>query len=446
MSIGLRQTQQMGLRQLMLPQMLQSMAILQMPLPQLLEHIEQQLESNEVLAWDQRRSEPALAGFLPQAGQQASRETRRRKEELMQQVAAPGLSLEEHVRAQLAWLGTAPDMTRAVLWLLQQLDAAGLLPGVPRAAARDAGIDDRLLDEALALLQRLEPRGLGAATTIDAILLQLEGDPDREDIARLLGNHLDDLARNRLPEVAEAMELSVEALRELLERMRSLELRPAASLQGGVEPPMHADARAWLEEGEVLVALADEVMPGLGIDRSYVALFRRRATDATVRDYLRPKVRAARELIMALEDRRATLRRVVTEVMRRQRRFLEHGITAIRPLAMAQVAGALDVHASTVSRAIAGKNLQTPHGVIRLRDFFDGAGETEGDSAGRTAVRRMVADLVRDEDPARPLSDDDIVVALRERALKVSRRTVTKYRQELGIPASHLRRRHGERP
>ena len=446
MSNGLRQTQQMGLRQLMLPQMLQSMAILQMPLPQLLEHIELQLESNEVLSWDLRPSDPALARFLHQPGQPASRETRRRKEELMQQVAAPGASLEERIRAQLAWLGTGPGLAQAVLWLLQQLDGGGLLPEVPRASAREAGIGDALLDEALLLLQRLEPRGLGAPTAVEAILLQLEGDPDREDIARLLGNHLDDLARNRLPEVAEAMELSVDALRELLERMRTLELRPAAPMQDAGEPPLHADARAWLEEGEVAVALADEVLPGLGIDRSYVTLFRRRATEVSVRDYLRPKVRAARELIAALEDRRETLRRVVTEVMRRQRRFLEVGITAIRPLAMAQVADALDVHASTVSRAIAGKNVQTPHGVIRLRDFFDGAAEAGGDSAGRTAVRRMVADLVREEDPARPLSDDDIVVALRERALKVSRRTVTKYRQELGIPASYLRRRHGDRP
>lgn len=446
MPTGLRQTQQMGMRQLLLPQMLQSMAILQMPLPQLLEHIEQQLESNEVLAWDLRQSEPSLAGFLQQAGQQVVRESRRRKEELMQQVAAPSAPLEERVRSQLAWLGTGPQVSHAVLWLLQQLDAAGLLPEVPRAAAREAGIDDSLLDEALVLLQRLEPRGLGAASTIDALLLQLEGDPDREDIATLLGNHLDDLARNRLPEVAEAMHLSVDALRELLDRMRSLELRPAASQQDCTAPVMHADARAWLEHGEVLVALADEVLPGLGIDRSYVSLFRRRGTEGSVRDYLRPKVRAARELIMALEDRRETLRRVVTEVMRRQRGFLENGITAIRPLAMAQVAGALDVHASTVSRAIAGKNLQTPHGVIRLRDFFDGGSGVDGDSAGRTAVRRMVADLVREEDPTQPLSDDGIVVALRDRALKVSRRTVTKYRQELGIPASHLRRRHGEKP
>lgn len=446
MSTGLRQTQQMGLRQLMLPQMLQSMAILQMPLPQLLEHIEQQLESNEVLAWERRSGDPSLASWLQQPLSGPVGENRRRKEELMQQVAAPDAPLEERIRAQLAWLGTESRLAAAVLWLLQQLDGSGLLPEVPWARAQQAGIDDEMLKQALGLLQRLEPRGLGASSPIDAILLQLEGDPDREDIARLLGNHLDDLARNRLPEVAEAMGLSIDALQELLERMRSLELRPASPTAGVAEPPMHADARAWLEDGEVAVSLADEVMPGLGIDRSYVTLFRRRATDGSVRDYLRPKVRAARDLIAALADRRETLRRVVTEVMSRQRAFLLHGMTAIRPLAMAQVADALDVHASTISRAIAGKNVQTPHGVIRLRDCFDGAKETGRDSAGRTAVRRMVADLVRAEDPTNPMSDDEIVVTLRERALKVSRRTVTKYRQELGIPASFLRRKHCERP
>lgn len=443
MSIDFRQAQQMGLRQLMLPQMLQSMAILQMPLPQLLEHIEQQVESNEVIECDRRQSGPALSHFLQQSSPRGDRETPRRKEQLMQQVAAPATALEDRVRAQLAWLGTDAELSRTVTWLLQQLDASGLLPELPVATAAEQGIGSELLGEALTLLQRLEPRGLGAATVFEAMLLQLEGDPDREDIARLIGNHLEDLARNRLPEVAEAMGLTVEAVRELLERMRSLETRPAAPIQGAGEPPMHADARVWLEDGEVAVALADEVIPRLGIDRSYATMFRRRSTDASVRDYLRPKVRAARELISALADRRETLRRVVVETMRRQRDFLVSGVTAIRPLAMAHVAEVLDVHASTVSRAIAGKNLQTPHGVLRLRDFFDGAPERGGETAGRAAVRRMVSDLVRAEDPYSPLSDDDIVVALRERALKVSRRTVTKYRQELGIPASFLRRQHG---
>jgi RNA polymerase sigma-54 factor len=166
-------------------------------------------------------------------------------------------------------------------------------------------------------------------------------------------------------------------------------------------------------------------------------------TPREVRDYLRRKLRSARELIEAVSNRQHTMLRVVQAVMREQAAFLAKGRIAIRPLRMSEIADRLQMHTSTVSRAIAGKHVQTDRGVFRLRDFFDG-GRIDAEPAagqGRMAVAQQIADIVAAEDKQTPLSDDDLVAALAGRGVQAARRTVTKYRKELGIPSSYLRRR-----
>ena len=453
MSLDLRLGQRQEQRLALLPQMLQSIEVLQLATADLLPFLEAELQQNEVLelqckevgtpdAPEPERSEPEEAGW--EEWRPAGDGGDDNKLGFLNSVAAPGESLREHVSQQLAFREVPPLLAEVVMLLVDRLDERGLLVVEDDELARDLDLDGELVGEARAVLCTLEPRGIGARDAIEAMLLQAEDDPDLPLIERMLREHLDPLSRNKLPEVARALQLTIDELQHLIDRVGTLNPRPAAEFVDDGDRHLQPDAYAWLQDGEVRVALDDEALPDLQINADYAALCGDRRTAREVRDYLRPKLRSARDLIEAVNQRKATLSRVVGAVMRRQRAFLERGRTAIRPLRMSEIADELDLHTSTVSRTIAGKSVQTDRGVFALRDFFDGgridAEPCEGQ--GRMAVAQQIAELVEQEDKARPLSDDDIVAALRDRGVQIARRTVAKYRRERGIPSSYQRRRY----
>lgn len=442
----------------LLPQMLQSIEVLQLATGELLQFLDQELQRNETLEVRQRSAEPAEAPSPPVAEREDSgwQEWRRgpageaddRKSAFLANVPARSDSLPEFVRQQLAFRGVSGPLAAAVLLLAENLDARGLLPFTLDELAERHDAPLPLLQQAHDVLRTLEPAGIGAADPIEAMLWQAAGDPDLDVIERLLREHLEALGRNKLPEVARALRLSVEELQDLLQRMRGLNPRPAAGFAEDAGPPLRSDAYVWLHDGAVHVAVDDVSLPDLQVNAEYAALAGDRSTPADVRAWLRPKLRSARELIDAVHQRQATLLRVVEAVMREQLPFLAKGRTAIRPLRMSDIAARLGLHTSTVSRAIAGKHVQTDRGLFRMRDFFDG-GRVDAPAAegqGRMAIAETIAQLVAAEDKQAPQSDDDLVAALRQRGVHCARRTVTKYRKQLGIPSSYLRRRFTESP
>ena len=455
MSLDLKLGQRQEQRLALLPQMLQSIEVLQLAATDLVQFVEAELQQNETL--ELQRAEAAL----PDAPQESSAdredsgwdEWRRasdggddKKLGFLANVPARAGSLLDFVREQLAFRSTAPLISEVVLLLVERLDERGLLPASDEELAVEVDLEMPLIGEARSVLQSLEPKGIGAQDTIEAMLLQAASDPDLLLIERLLRDHLEELSRNKLPIVARALQLSLDELQVLMERVGTLNPRPAAGFDGDENPPVQPDAFVWLQDGEVKVALDDEALPDLQVNADYAALAGDRRTEREVRDYLRPKLRSARDLIEAVNQRKATLSRVLTSVMRRQIAFLEKGCTAIRPLRMSEIADELEVHTSTVSRTVAGKFVQTDRGVFALRDFFDGgridAAPAEGQ--GRMAVGQQIADLVAAEDKASPMSDDDLVSALGRQGVQVARRTVAKYRRDLAIPSSYLRRRFKE--
>jgi RNA polymerase sigma-54 factor len=455
MSLDLKLGQRQEQRLALLPQMLQSIEVLQLATTDLVQFVEAELQQNETL--ELQRAEAAL----PDAPQESSAdredsgwdEWRRasdggddKKLGFLANVPARAGSLLDFVREQLAFRSTAPLISEVVLLLVERLDERGLLPASDEELAVEVDLEMPLIGEARSVLQSLEPKGIGAQDTIEAMLLQAASDPDLLLIERLLRDHLEELSRNKLPIVARALQLSLDELQVLMERVGTLNPRPAAGFDGDENPPVQPDAFVWLQDGEVKVALDDEALPDLHVNADYAALAGDRRTEREVRDYLRPKLRSARDLIEAVNQRKATLSRVLTSVMRRQIAFLERGCTAIRPLRMSEIADELEVHTSTVSRTVAGKFVQTDRGVFALRDFFDGgridAAPAEGQ--GRMAVGQQIADLVAAEDKASPMSDDDLVSALTRQGVQVARRTVAKYRRDLAIPSSYLRRRFKE--
>jgi RNA polymerase sigma-54 factor len=456
----MRQETQLSVRNeqrlMLLPKMLQSIEVLQLSTVELLARIEQESSQNETLEVSPAAgTETAIAArpahddddFERGEGSARNDDDDPRLRWLQSLEARPG-GLLEHIRAQLAWEGLKPQLFDAVMALAECLDERGYLTLSEDELARRCG---RLLPEALATLRALEPRGIGARDAVDALLLQVAADdPDRKDLEALLREHLPALARNRLPDVAKALDRTLDELQLLLTRLRRLELRPGARFAVEKDESIRPDASIRLGEQGIEVRIDDRDLPFVGIDESYRGLAASRATAPDVRRYLREKLAGARELIEAIEQRRRTLQRVCAAVMGRQLAFLREGAARIAPLRMSAIAAELGLHTSTVSRAIAGKYVQTDFGILRLRDFFDG-GEHDAPGAtadrsradtGRMGVKERIRQLVSAEDPSRPWSDDDLVQQLRAQGIDVARRTIAKYRQELRIPSSWLRRKH----
>lgn len=455
MSLDLKLGQRQEQRLALLPQMLQSIEVLQLATTELVQFVEAELQQNETLELQRTEAPLPEAPEVPSSDREDSGwdEWRRssdggedKKMGFLANVPARAGSLLDYVNEQLAFRSMAPLIREVVVLLVERLDERGLLSASDEELAAETDLGADLIGEARAVLQTLEPIGIGARDAIEAMLLQAASDPDLFLIERLLREHLEELSRNKLPGVARSLQLSLEELQDLMQRVRTLNPRPAAGFGGDENVSVQPDAFVWLQDGDVKVALDDESLPDLHVNAEYAALAGDRRTEREVRDYLRPKLRSARDLIDAVNQRKATLSRVLTAVMRRQLAFLEKGCTGIRPLRMSEIADELEVHTSTVSRTVAGKFIQTDRGVFALRDFFDGgridAAPSEGQ--GRMAVGQHIAELVDAEDKVRPMSDDDLVAALAAHGVQVARRTVAKYRRDLEIPSSYLRRNFKE--
>ena len=298
-------------------------------------------------------------------------------------------------------------------------------------------------EQALRIVQALEPRGVGGRTLEETLVLQL--DPEDllfEEKRTLLSEHLDDLKKNRLQKIAREMNLSIEDVQILLEELHDhVSLTPGAMLSPGSARAVHPDVLIREEEGEFKIDLVNSYLPPLTVRSDFVALMNDKNAPQAMRDVARRRVESARWLIDAIQQRQATLTRVAERIFHHQRGFLERGESALRPLKMQTVADALGIHVSTVSRAIADKWVETPHGIKPLKFFFTGGTEnSSGEVESRHNVKNRVKEIIDAEDPANPLSDDDVAARLKDLGLEVARRTVTKYRKQLSIPSSRQRR------
>ena len=455
MDIRVQTSQRMEQGLLLIPKMLQSIEVLQLGVADLAGVIEAELSSNETLEVRVPSEETAPPPAQSSKGDEeewvsprlarAGSDSSDRKQDFLASLPAGAESLVTYVREQLAWWDLAEEVRDAVLLLVEQLDGRGFLCCEDEELAAIVG--EARLDEALLVLRSLDPRGIGARNAIDALLMQVSReDPDYLDIASLLGEHLEALARNKIPDVARRLGRTVAEVQALVERIRELDPHPGSAFSDEVVEHVRPDVHVRLDAGNIEIAVQDASLPSLGINEDYAEMARAVETSSEVKQYLRPKIESARDLIHAIDQRQKTLGRVAGAVMEYQKQFLLRGQSAMRPLKMSEIADVLGMHTSTVSRAVAGKYVQTDRGILPLRSFFDGrrSGVTRRGEAdtGRLGIVEKIRELIAGEDPGRPLSDDDLVVLLASNQIDVARRTVAKYRSELGIPSSWRRRRH----
>ncbi len=472
MRLDTSQHQRMDMRLRMAPRMIQSMEILQLPMMALQERIDQELIENPILVDLREPSTPSEAeaeaeapatpveetptpefeedwsdsyGETHRLSRAALSEEADRKHDAMQNMASRPESLHDDLAHQLGFLECEPPVRSLAEYLIYNLDDNGFLNLELRDLVRDYGGDVTYAqaEEALDLVQKLDPPGVGARNLRECLLLQLTPDvPCREVLQILIANHLDDIQQNRLPTIEKRTGIPIEDVKEAIDHLRRLNPRPGARYMATstqyVVPDLVVEAN---DQGEYEVRLADDHTPQLAISRQYQRMLKNKQSDPVTREFIQKKIQSARWLIESIEQRRSTLLKVAKAIIAHQKNFLDKGPESIEPLKMQEIADRVEVHVTTVSRAVDDKWVQTPRGIFALKRFF-GGGTTaaNGEEVAWETIKQKLLEIIAKEDKQNPLSDEEIVEELGRSGFPVARRTVTKYRKALRIPSSRQRK------
>jgi len=351
-------------------------------------------------------------------------------------------SLQEHLLRQAELIDTAPEVMSAIQHLVGGLDDRGFLTQTPGDAALQAGLPLEACQEGARLITTFEPTGIGAADLGDCLLLQLRAVGRGESLAaRIVRDHFDLLTRRRIPEIARKTGVQTDDVQDAIEEIARLDPAPGRKFADDNNRVVIPDVSVEQDGEEWKIHLNNDYIPRLRISNTYKEMIARGTLTKQERDYLRERMRSGKFIINSIEQRQQTIERITREIIKVQREFFEQGVHKLRPLTMTQIADVVGVHETTVSRAIANKYIRTPHGVFDMKFFFTpGYANDTGESISNKSVKEMINELVALEDKGSPLSDQELVVKLKGKGIKIARRTVAKYREELGLLPSNLRR------
>ncbi|PAW66879.1 MAG: RNA polymerase sigma-54 factor [Opitutia bacterium Tous-C1TDCM] len=351
-------------------------------------------------------------------------------------------SLQEHLMQQAEMADLSPASVLAMKHLVGGLDDRGFLTQTPNDVALQTGIALDAVQEALRLLKTFEPAGIGAKDLAECLVLQLQAKGRAGSLAsRMIRDHFELLTRRRIPELARKLGVDADDVQSAIEEIGKLDPAPGRRFAEDNNRVVVPDVTVDKDGNEWRIHLNSDYIPRLRISSTYRDLIAKGTLNKTERDYLRERMRSGKFLIDSIEQRQRTIERITREIINAQKDFFETGVSALKPLTMTQIADVVGVHETTVSRAIANKYVRTPHGVFDFKYFFTPGYQAEsGASVSNTSVKEMIADLINMEDKGAPLSDQELVAKLHDKGITIARRTVAKYREELGILPSNLRR------
>lgn len=372
--------------------------------------------------------------------------TDREREEKLKQYIIDSVqekpSLQEQLLEQLRLAEKTDAVAHAAEYIIGSIDDSGYLQTSLAEVAQALPSDMKTVETALKLVQSFEPPGIGARDERECLLLQLERSGRRNSLlAELVDKYLDEVARNKLPYVAKKMNISLEELNELIGGIRKLNPHPGAAV--APDNPIFITPEAFVEPDgdEFKVIMNDSAMPKLRFSKYCRELLGNPSVADGDKAYIRSKINSGKNLIRSLEQRQSTIKRIAELIVSNQYDFLRNGPEYLKPMTMQQLADMLDLHETTISRAIAGKYIQTPMGLFRFKYFFTGGFQSEaGEEVSSHGIKEIIRDFVANEDRSSPLSDNEMTKMLKERGFDVARRTIAKYREELGIQSSQLRR------
>ena len=496
MAQGLQLSQRLTQSLVLSPQMQQSLALLQAPTLELKALVEQELQQNPVLeetaapetdqvekkgeesetteaadpaeppadvnfdpATEKSNAEPAddfMAEFekLAQIDQEwrdhftatnipmrQSAEDEEKRQFMFDSLVA-GTSLQEVLLEQVRDSALTDEQRPIAELLIGNIDDYGYLKTGLEDLAASTGIAAEKILGVLQIIQTFDPPGVGARDLQECLLRQLERAGEQESIEyRIIHDYMDALGKRRIPEIARGLNLELDDVQDALGRIARLEPRPGRAFLDDNNQYILPEVFVQRVDQDFVVTTNNEQIPHLRISNTYKDLMAQSGNSAEVLNYIREKIRAGKFLIKSLHQRQQTILSIGMEIVKRQREFMEKGVAFLKPMTMVQVAEVVGVHETTVSRAVSGKYMQTPQGIFEMKYFFTAGIQTAtGEGMSNTSVKDMIAEMFRNENTTQPLSDQEIVKMLKEKGIVIARRTVAKYRGELNILPSNLRK------
>ena len=463
--LGFDLTIEQSQKLVMTPELIQAIQILQFNKQELDAFVQEQLLVNPVLEQDQERPAPESEeqpdgdrerdkldwkefirnGSYDDISYKGYRDRDEDRPDAFERYVTNEVTLPEHLMFQYQFATVDKGCRKVGRYIIESLDENGYMTSTTEEIARATGIREEKVCEALDIIQGFDPAGVGARNLAECLRLQLEAKneltPQMEEI---IGNHLEDIANNRLAAVAKDTGMTVLEVQEAADVIRTLEPKPGRQFASEMETKyVIPDVIVEKVDDEYVVMINESNSPRLTVSSYYRSLLGQADKDQQLADYLSERVSSANWLIKSIEQRKHTIFNVVSAVVKYQRDFFDKGSKYLKTLTLKDIAEELGIHESTVSRSINGKYLQCSRGVYEIKYFFSaGVSDQVGEGVSSNSIKEFIKEIVEGEDKHRPYSDQTMVEILSGKGFNISRRTVAKYRDELGILSSSKRKRY----
>ncbi len=479
-SQGFQQVQKQSQSLVLAPQLRNSLKILQAPAVELRTSILEELQANPLLeelaidsiSVEEHREEPNANELdqdeeldfnaddfsaiermsedmrehyaLENTGQSHTPEDEERREHFMNSLTTSA-SLQQHLIEQAELTDCSDQEREALIYLIGSIDDNGFLTETVSNIALTSRIPYGAVQKASETLRTFDPPGIGTKDTQDCLATQLElSGRGASTAARILRDHFQLLIRRRIPELGRKLGVTTDDIQDAIEEISTLEPSPGKRFSPDSNAVIEPDVTVFKDEyGEWKIVLNNDYIPRLRISSTYKDMLAKGNLSKKEKEFMIERMRSGKFLINSIEQRQQTIERITLEILKFQSNFFDAGVSKLRPLTMNTIAQTAGVHETTVSRAIANKYIRTPHGVFPFKYFFTpGYTAGGGEAVSNKSIKDMISHIIEEENPAKPYSDQGIVNILTEKDIKIARRTVAKYREELGILPTNLRRRY----
>ncbi len=454
---------QMKLKQTLAPQLIQSLRLLQMPLLRLEQVIRQELSTNPLLEevepseettsvsenQEEAQIDPQLdkinwEDYLGDENEIPFREEKDKGEERWEKTPVLEKTLYDHLIEQLHFSKSDKEELKIGEYIIGNIDESGYLVCSLEEIASALDVPPERVSKVLSLIQTFDPSGVGAEDLRESLLIQLREKGLEETLAyRIVRDHLNELKRKSLSQLSRLMGTSFEQVQKAMDFIRTLNPIPAMGKFSRPATPVMPDLIVEKIGEEFVVYHNDKNIPRLRINPAYKDLLRKdKGNSPETKNYIKGKLEQAKWLLNSINQRRSTMIKVMEKIVEEQKDFFERGISFLKPLTMEHIAEKVGMNVATISRVSNSKYVQTPQGVFEIRYFFNtGLSKENGEELSKRNVKKIIEELIKKENPAKPLSDQELFNLLKKEGINIARRTVSKYREELKILPARFRKR-----
>jgi RNA polymerase sigma-54 factor len=430
--------QQQTLKLAMTQELSQAIALLQYSAQELTAFLEDKVLENPLMKLENSTVKP-----MNPLMDRNRRKHQKEEKNWIEQIAEKPFSMEDHLLSQLKLTNLTAEQLRVIRHLILHLDENGYFIGDLEEIAQNLQVEEELVEDCLAVIQTLEPAGIGARNLQECLLMQLYYQNPADEIAHtIIADYFVPFAEKKWKQISKELQVSLKEIQDLFDQVQLLNPRPGALLRGETSSYIIPDAIVERTTSGLEVRMFDDSLPRISFNDSYYKKFKDQ--DQQVSKFLQDKIQDYQWILKSIEQRKETLTKVITKIVEKQTECFLKGMHYLVPMTMKEIASELAIHESTVSRAVREKYIQTPLGTFPLKSFFTSTIQTvaSAESTSSTHVKNEISHLIEQENKEKPLSDQDIVELLKEnKGIVVSRRTIAKYREQLGIPSSSKRKR-----